>query len=118
VLVHRLPADLQCCTASRSGRNPLMSNCGYLRSVYPSPPAIRHAASTMGVLLKHLLSPRNLATSVRRYERGRDGVLDQAGAVWPHDDGKGFNVNLVAVPLISKLVIRDRCQPRDIAAVA
>ena len=33
-LVHRLPADLQCCTESRIGRDRLLSNCRYLRSVY------------------------------------------------------------------------------------
>ena len=28
------------------------------------------------------------------------------GAAWPHDDGKGYNVTLVAVPLDGRLVLR------------
>ena len=60
-LVHRLPADLQCCTESRIGRDRLLSNCRYLRSVYSSPPAVRHAASTMGVLASS--SPRPVSAS-------------------------------------------------------
>lgn len=28
------------------------------------------------------------------------------GAAWPHDDGNGYNVTLVAVPLNGRLVLR------------
>ncbi|WFU79400.1 hypothetical protein QA645_33640 [Bradyrhizobium sp. CIAT3101] len=30
------------------------------------------------------------------------------GGVWPHEDGKGFNVELVALPLGGRLTIRER----------
>ncbi|WP_407114773.1 hypothetical protein [Bradyrhizobium sp. LMG 9283] len=30
------------------------------------------------------------------------------GAVWPHDDANGFNVDLVVLPVSRRLVIRER----------
>lgn len=30
------------------------------------------------------------------------------GAAWPHDDRKGFNVELIALPVSGRLVIRER----------
>jgi hypothetical protein len=35
------------------------------------------------------------------------------GAVWPHDDGKGYNLELIALPLTAKLVIRERKEASD-----
>ena len=35
------------------------------------------------------------------------------GAVWPHDDGKGFNLDLVALPVSGRLVIRERKEQSD-----
>jgi len=41
---------------------------------------------------------------------GESAFWTKLGAVWPHDDGKGYNVELVALPLTGKLVIRERKQ--------
>ncbi|MBR1156228.1 hypothetical protein [Bradyrhizobium sp. JYMT SZCCT0428] len=39
---------------------------------------------------------------------GESAFWTKIGGVWPHDDGKGFNVELVAVPVSGRLVIRER----------
>jgi hypothetical protein len=42
---------------------------------------------------------------------GESAFWTKLGAVWPHDDGKGFNVELIALPMAGKLVIRERKEP-------
>jgi hypothetical protein len=42
---------------------------------------------------------------------GESAFWTKLGAVWPHDDGKGFNVELIALPMTGKLVIRERKEP-------
>jgi hypothetical protein len=38
-----------------------------------------------------------------------DGAFwTKIGGVWPHDDGKGYNVELIALPVSGRLVIRER----------
>ncbi len=42
-----------------------------------------------------------------------DGEGDKAtwteiGALWAHEDGKGFNVSLKAIPVSGRIVIRER----------
>ena len=39
---------------------------------------------------------------------GEGAFWTKLGGVWPHDDGKGFNVELTALPVNGKLVIRER----------
>ncbi|MDA9476734.1 hypothetical protein XI03_19885 [Bradyrhizobium sp. CCBAU 65884] len=39
---------------------------------------------------------------------GESAFWTKIGAVWPHEDGKGFNVDLIALPVGGKLVIRVR----------
>ncbi|MCP3477470.1 hypothetical protein NLM33_45760 [Bradyrhizobium sp. CCGUVB1N3] len=39
---------------------------------------------------------------------GDSAFWTKIGGVWPHDDGKGFNVELVALPANGRLVIRER----------
>lgn len=39
---------------------------------------------------------------------GENAFWTKIGAVWPHDDGKGYNIDLVAVPVTGKLVVRER----------
>lgn len=39
---------------------------------------------------------------------GESALWTKIGAVWPHDDGKGFNIDLIALPVGGKLVIRVR----------
>lgn len=37
---------------------------------------------------------------------GERAFWTKIGAAWPHNDGEGFNINLSAVPLSGRLVIR------------
>ena len=39
---------------------------------------------------------------------GESAFWTKLGAGWPHDDGKGFNVELIALPVSGRLVIRER----------
>jgi hypothetical protein len=39
---------------------------------------------------------------------GESAFWTKLGAAWPHDDGKGFNVELIALPVSGRLVIRER----------
>lgn len=50
--------------------------------------------------------PTHLAYAVDG--EGKDAPWLEIGAVWPHDDGKGFNINLKALPIGNRIVIRER----------
>ena len=39
---------------------------------------------------------------------GDNTTWTEIGAMWPHKDGKGFNLSLKAVPVTGRLVIRTR----------
>lgn len=39
---------------------------------------------------------------------GESAYWPKLGAAWPHDDRKGFNVELIALPVSGRLVIRER----------
>ena len=39
---------------------------------------------------------------------GESAFWTKIGGVWPHDDGKGFNVELIALPVSGRIVIRER----------
>ncbi|AMA60127.1 hypothetical protein [Bradyrhizobium sp. CCGE-LA001] len=39
---------------------------------------------------------------------GESAFWTKIGAVWPHDNAKGFNVDLIALPVSGRLVIRER----------
>lgn len=39
---------------------------------------------------------------------GEGAFWTKIGAAWPHEDGKGYNVDLIAYPANGKLVIRER----------
>lgn len=43
--------------------------------------------------------------------KDKDAFWTRIGALWPHEDGKGYNVELVAVPVTGRLVIRERKEP-------
>jgi hypothetical protein len=44
---------------------------------------------------------------------GEKAVWTEIGALWAHEDGKGFNLNLKALPFNGKLVIRQRKERDD-----
>lgn len=39
---------------------------------------------------------------------GESAFWTKIGAAWPHDDAKGFNLELIALPVSGRLVIRER----------
>nr|WP_275194569.1 hypothetical protein [Bradyrhizobium sp. CSA207] len=39
---------------------------------------------------------------------GENAFWTKIGAAWPHEDTKGFNVELIALPVSGRLVIRER----------
>jgi hypothetical protein len=43
---------------------------------------------------------------------GDNAFWTKVGAAWPHEDGKGFNLTLTALPVNGRLVIREP-KPRD-----
>lgn len=58
-------------------------------------------------------SPSHVAYQVRdRGEKGK-GFWTRIGAVWPHSDGKGFNVQLDNIPLDGRIVLRVVAEKND-----
>jgi len=51
---------------------------------------------------------RYTAYTVREFERNGDTERDwmRIGVAFPHEDGKGFNLSLHAVPIDGKVVLR------------
>ena len=49
--------------------------------------------------------PSHIAYQVRDRE-GAKGIWTRIGSVWPHADGKGFNIQLECVPLDGRVSIR------------
>jgi len=66
--------------------------------------------------------PTHRAFIVRNYQapNGEEKTSwTLVGSVWPHKDGKGFNVALKGIPLDGRLVIRvDEPKPAEAATVA
>ena len=57
--------------------------------------------------------PAFIAYQVEDGGQGEETTKDhwtEVGAAWPHKDGKGFNVNLRALPIDGRLVLR---QPKE-----
>lgn len=50
--------------------------------------------------------PTHRAFQVREGKNGGKGFWTQIGAAWAHEDGNGFNINLFAMPLDGKIVLR------------
>ena len=57
-------------------------------------------------------TPSHIAYQVRDREGGK-GFWTRIGAVWPHSDGKGFNVQLDNIPLDGRIVLRVVAEKND-----
>lgn len=57
-------------------------------------------------------SPSHVAYQVRDRE-GHKGFWTRIGSVWPHADGKGFNIQLDAVPLDGRITLRIASEKKD-----
>jgi len=51
-------------------------------------------------------SPTHIAYAVREAKDQGKGFWTRIGAAWPHQDGKGFNVQLDCVPLDGAIQLR------------
>ena len=50
-------------------------------------------------------SPSHIAYQVKERDE-KDAIWTRIGAMWPHKDGKGFNLQLDAVPLDGRVTFR------------
>ena len=50
-------------------------------------------------------APTYIAYHVRE-AAGDDGYWTRVGAAWPHNDGKGFNIQLETTPLDGRITLR------------
>jgi hypothetical protein len=57
-------------------------------------------------------TPSHIAYQVRDRE-GKKGYWTRIGSVWPHADGKGFNIQLEVVPLDGRITIRTATEKKD-----
>ena len=57
-------------------------------------------------------APTHTAYQVRERE-GAKGFGPRIGPAWPHGDGKGFNIQLDAVPLDGRITLRVVSDKKD-----
>jgi hypothetical protein len=57
-------------------------------------------------------APTHVAYQVRDRD-GQKGIWTRIGSVWPHADGKGFNLQLDAVPLDGRISLRTVADKKD-----
>jgi hypothetical protein len=57
-------------------------------------------------------APAFIAYHVRDRE-GSKGVFTRIGAAWPHKDGKGFSIQIDAVPLDGRVTLRIASDQKD-----
>jgi hypothetical protein len=60
-------------------------------------------------------APTQIAYHVREYGEGegKKSVWVRIGALWPHKDGKGSNLDLDCVPLNGRIVLRDASEKKE-----
>jgi hypothetical protein len=57
-------------------------------------------------------APSHVAYQVRDRDGGK-GFWTRIGAAWPHDDGKGFNIQVEAMPLDGRITLRVPSDKKD-----
>jgi hypothetical protein len=57
-------------------------------------------------------APSHIVYQVRDRE-GKKGFWTRIGSAWPHQDGKGFNVQIEAVPLDGRITLRVATEKKD-----
>ena len=57
-------------------------------------------------------TPSHVAYQVRDRE-GQKGFWTRIGSVWPHADGRGFTVQLDAVPLDGRITLRVATEAKE-----
>jgi len=61
----------------------------------------------------HSKGPSHVAYQVRDRGDGKNGFWTRIGSVWPHADGKGFNIQLECVPLDGRVTLRIASEKKD-----
>ncbi len=57
-------------------------------------------------------APSHIAYQVRDRE-GKKGFWTRIGSVWPHADGKGFNIQIEALPVDGRITIRIATETKE-----
>jgi hypothetical protein len=57
-------------------------------------------------------APTFIAYQVRDRD-GSKGFFTRIGAAWPHKDGKGFNIQIDAVPLDGRITLRVATEKKE-----
>jgi hypothetical protein len=57
-------------------------------------------------------APSHIAYQVRDRE-GKKGFWTRIGSVWPHADGKGFNIQLEALPIDGRISLRIATETKE-----
>jgi hypothetical protein len=57
-------------------------------------------------------TPSHIVYQVRGRE-GQKGFFTRIGAAWPHKDGKGFNLQIDAVPLDGRITLRVATESKE-----
>jgi hypothetical protein len=57
-------------------------------------------------------APTHIAYTVRERE-GSKGFWTRIGSVWPHNDGKGFSLQLDALPIDGRIAIRVTSEKKE-----
>jgi hypothetical protein len=51
-------------------------------------------------------APTHIVYQVLDREGDKSAIWTRIGAAWPHNDGKGFNITLTALPVDGRLSVR------------
>lgn len=57
-------------------------------------------------------TPSHIAYQVRDRE-GKKGFWTRIGSVWPHADGKGFSIQLEALPIDGRITLRVATETKE-----
>ena len=57
-------------------------------------------------------APSHIVYQVRDRE-GQKGFFTRIGAAWPHKDGKGFSIQIDAVPLDGRITLRVASETKE-----
>jgi len=58
-------------------------------------------------------TPSHIAYQVRDRGENKNGFWTRIGSVWPHADGKGFNIQLECVPLDGRVTLRIASETKE-----
>jgi hypothetical protein len=57
--------------------------------------------------------PTLIAYTVKDRGEGKKAIWTRIGAAWPHETGKGFTIQLSALPIGDRIVLTEPKKPED-----